>query len=61
MDERKAILIIKAFYIEKGLQHLISAIIEGENPNLDPLWALDEITTKLHELTRAFKREISEG
>jgi len=55
--ERDLVLVTKAHYVLVGTVQLVHGIISGENPDLDPYWALDEIAIKLKELTSAFERK----
>jgi hypothetical protein len=49
-------LLAKAYYVLEGTHLLVKAIVNGENPNIDPYWALDELALKLKELASVFKK-----
>jgi len=55
--ERDLVLVTKAHHILEGTVQLVHGIISRENPDLDPYWALDEIATRLKELTSAFEKK----
>jgi len=50
-------LLAKAYYIIRATNSMIAAIIDNENPNVDPHWALDEITLKMKEIAVALKEK----
>jgi len=54
-EESEVALKIKGFYLMMGFNSLIRGVVEKENPNLDPFWALDEIAIKLRDLAKSFK------
>lgn len=55
MMEIEAKLLAKAYYTQRGFMHLISGIVEGENPNINPYEALDELSRFLIKITESLR------
>lgn len=59
-EEKDMAILGKAYFILRGTERLVAAIVDGDDPKLDAYWALDEIATKLRELTIAFQKKQGE-
>ena len=46
----------KAYLLNVTFQELVQRIVDGQNPKLDPIWALNEIGQKLLELRESFEK-----
>jgi hypothetical protein len=53
--ESNKILLRKAHYIRLGTEEMLQAVIENENPTVDPIIALDEIAIFLKNYVASLK------